>query len=123
MTAVERLGQWGEKKAAEFLSANGYQVLERNYKNRLGEIDLIALDRKVLCFIEVKTRRSLAYGRPYESVTRRKQVKIAQVALAYLKHRFGKVDINARFDVVSIVQDNFGQIRIEHIPSAFDLSH
>ena len=118
--AIERLGPWGEQKAAEFLSAKGYQVLERNYKNRLGEIDLIALDKNVLCFIEVKTRRSLVYGCPYESVTRRKQVKISQVALAYLKHRFGRVDVLARFDVISITRDGPGQDRIEHITNAFE---
>ena len=121
--ADKNLGKWGEEQAMEFLSAKGYRILERNYKNRSGEIDLVVSDGKIISFVEVKTRRSLAYGQPYESVTRHKQIKISRVALAYLKHRFGKVDINARFDVVSIVQDNFGQIRIEHIPSAFDLSH
>ena len=120
--ANEDLGQWGEERAVEFLNARGLRVVERNYRNKLGEIDLIALDGKVICFVEVKTRRSLAYGQPYEAVTRRKQIKIARVAFSYLKHRFGKVDINARFDVVSIIKNDPGQTRIEHIPNAFDSS-
>ncbi len=119
--AVESLGRWGEERAAEFLKAKGYRILERNYKNRIGEIDIVASNGKDLCFIEVKTRRSLAYGQPHESVTYHKQIKIARVALAYLKHRFGKVDVNAHFDVISIVRDESGRARIEHIPQAFDL--
>lgn len=119
--AIESLGRWGEERAAEFLKAKGYRILERNYKNKIGEIDLVVSDGKGLCFIEVKTRRSLAYGQPYESVTRHKQIKIARVAFAYLKHRCGTVDVNARFDVISIIKDGSGQTRIEHIPHAFDL--
>ncbi len=115
------LGRWGEDRAAEFLKAKGYRILERNYKNKIGEIDIIASDGKILLFVEVKTRRSLAYGQPYESVTRHKQIKIARVAFAYLKHRLGKVDVNARFDVISIIREESGQARIEHIPHAFDL--
>jgi len=119
--AVESLGRWGEERAAEFLKAKGYRILETNYKNRIGEIDIIASDGKTLLFVEVKTRRSLAYGQPYESVTRHKQMKIARVAFAYLKHRCGTVDVNARFDVISIIRDESGQARIEYIPHAFDL--
>ena len=120
--AVEDLGQWGEGRAAEFLITKGHKILERNYKNKLGEIDLVVSDGKIICFVEVKARRSLAYGQPFESVTRHKQIKISRVALSYLKHRFWTVDIHARFDVVSIVKDNSGQVRIEHIPNAFDLT-
>ena len=117
----QSLGRWGEERAAEFLKAKGYRILERNYKNKIGEVDLVVSNKKDICFIEVKTRRSLAYGQPYESVTRRKQRKIACVALAYLKHRFGTVDVNARFDVISIIREKSGRARIEHIPHAFDL--
>ncbi len=119
--AIESLGRWGEERAAEFLKAKGYRILERNYKNKIGEIDVIASDGKILLFVEVKTRRSLAYGQPYEAVTYHKQIKIARVAFAYLKHRCGTVDVNARFDVISIVRDGWAQARIEHIPHAFDL--
>ncbi|MDO8675401.1 MAG: YraN family protein [Candidatus Omnitrophota bacterium] len=119
---IESLGRWGEERAAEFLKAKGYRILERNYKNKIGEIDVIASDGKILIFVEVKTRRSLAYGQPYDSVTRHKQMKIARVAFSYLKYRCGTVDVNARFDVISIVRDGSGQTRIEHIPHAFDLS-
>ena len=119
--ANEGLGRWGEERAVEFLGAKGYKVLEKNYQNKLGEIDLVVSDGKVICFVEVKARRSLAYGQPFESVTRHKQRKISQVALSYLKRRFGTVDIYARFDVVSIIKGRSGQMNIEHIPNAFDL--
>lgn len=118
---LQGLGRWGEDLAVQFLRTKGYRILERNYKNKIGEIDIVASDEKNFCFIEVKTRRSLAYGQPYESVTYHKQMKIARVAFAYLKHRFGKVDVNARFDVISIIRDGLGRARIEHIPHAFDL--
>ncbi len=115
------LGRWGEERAVEFLKAEGYRILERNYRNKIGEIDIVASDGKDICFIEVKTRRSLVYGQPYEAVTCHKQMKIARVAFVYLKHRCGAVDVNARFDVISIVRDGSGRARIEHILNAFDL--
>ncbi len=122
MTTIKSLGKWGEEKAVEFLNAKGYKILERNYKNKIGEIDLIALDQKTICFVEVKCRRSLAYGQPYESVTRRKQIKIAQVALIFLKYHFGHTNIHARFDVVSILVKGSSPPTVEHIPNAFDLT-
>lgn len=116
------LGQYGESLAARFLEDKGHRILEKNFKNKIGEIDLITKDGKTVCFVEVKSRRSLSRGTPQESVHFYKQRKIIQVALSYLKYRFGTVDILSRFDVVSIHKDCIGQDHIEHIPNAFDLT-
>ncbi len=96
-----RLGEKGEGAAVDFLKKNGYEIITKNYKTPIGEIDIIARDSKTLVFIEVKTRESLEYGRPFESVNKLKRRKIANVALLYLK-RFKQQIPPCRFDVVSI---------------------
>jgi putative endonuclease len=82
--ARQGLGRTGERLAAETLVAQGYTLLERNFRCCYGEIDLIAEKENDLVFVEVKTRRGCAYGRPEEAVTIRKQRKIVQVAAYYL---------------------------------------
>ena len=95
------LGDLGEKEAVRFLKDKGYKILQRNFRTRLGEIDIIAQDRDTLCFIEVKTRISHQYGSPLESITSSKQRKIALLALSYLKAK--KIfDAKMRFDVITI---------------------
>lgn len=110
-------GKVGEIIAAKHLQSKGYKIISKNYKNELGEIDLIAKDGDYLVFVEVKTRLSKAFGGPLEAVNLHKQNKIRQVATFYLKqHKL--LDTNCRFDVVSIV----GQIddyEITHIENAF----
>lgn len=119
---IKSLGNFGEQEACQYLQGKGYQIVDKNFRNKLGEIDLIAKDRDTLCFIEVKTRKSLSYGAPYESVHLGKRRKMIQVALSYLKFKFHTIDVLSRFDVISIYQDNHGQIRLEHLVNAFDLS-
>jgi len=95
------LGRRGENISIEFLKKQGYKIMERNYRCSLGEIDIVAKDKNVLCFVEVKTRKSQEYGLPEEAVDWRKQRKLAKVALAYLKEK--KVyNQDLRFDVVSV---------------------
>jgi putative endonuclease len=113
------LGNYGESMAREYLMARGYRILEENFRTKLGEIDLIARDGEVVCFVEVKTRRSLAQGHPAEAVHPWKVRKLTQMALSYLKYRYRSVDVSARFDVVCIVRDG-DNARIEHIENAFD---
>lgn len=114
------LGKLGQEKAEKYLKENGYKILERNYKTKLGEIDLIAKDKDTLCFIEVKTRGSLNFGSPAEAVGRFKQHQISKTALMFLKSK-NLMDKNARFDVVSILwQEN--QPKIELIKNAFSLT-
>ena len=99
------LGIEGERKACKFLERSGYKILETNYHSLLGEIDIIAKDGDALCFIEVKTRASLSFGWPKESVSNRKQRKIVQVALTYIKGKKIK-NTEIRFDVVSQYEDD-----------------
>ncbi len=80
----DELGRSGENKAAEYLDSIGYEILERNYKCRYGEIDIIALYEETLCFIEVKTRLSTRYGYPCEAVNARKREHIVKCAYTYM---------------------------------------
>ena len=94
-------GQKGESAAISFLQANGFNILETNFRTRAAEIDIIAKDHETLCFIEVKTRRSIKKGLPKESVTPSKQHKIILGASFYLKkHRL--LESRIRFDVIYI---------------------
>ncbi len=96
------LGKKGEDAAVSFLKDNGYKILLKNYKNKLGEIDIIASDKDTICFIEVKTRRSDRFGLPVEAISAFKQRQISKVALLFLKER-KLLDKKARFDVVSVL--------------------
>ena len=102
-----------EERAAEYLIAQNYQILERNYRIRSGEIDIIARDVTVLVFIEVKYRKNDESGNPLEAVDIRKQRKIIKVARYYLyQKKYG--DVPCRFDVIGICGSH-----IEHIKDAF----
>jgi len=113
------LGALAEDKARAFLEANGYQVLFRNYRTRLGEIDIIARDKDTLCFIEVKKRSSDRFGSGLEAVTASKQRQISKAALSFLKDK-GLLDQKARFDVVSLDPAD-GAEKITLVRNAFEL--
>ena len=98
-----------EETAAAFLTSKGYRVLERNFRCRQGEIDLIARDGNDLVFVEVKFRRGKGQGLPEEAVDFRKQEKIRQAARYYLYRNGYEEDTACRFDVVGILN---GQIRL-----------
>lgn len=106
-------GHQGEEAAATYLLSKGYRLVARNYRRACGEIDLIALDKKTLVFVEVKKRASAAFGGPMGAVTPTKQRKIAQTAQYYIKENAPKFD-SIRFDVVCLLP---GQIT--HIEHAF----
>jgi putative endonuclease len=117
-------GILGEEVAANFLIARGYRILERNFRCKGGEVDIIARDPedKSLVFIEVKTRRGLSYGVPQLAVTPFKQRQISKATLTWLsKNRLH--DSNARFDVIAILLHTDGAPQIEHIKNAFDLAY
>lgn len=113
-------GRRGEQIAIEFLKNNGYCILERNYRNRIGEIDIIAQDDQTICFVEVRTRQTDHFGDGFESITPLKQQKISKVALSYLKSK-SLLDGNARFDVIAIKQDVAGQVTVDIVKDAFNL--
>ena len=103
------VGNAGEIKAQNFLKKIGYKILEANYSCALGEIDIIALQKKTIVFVEVKTRTSEEFGRPCEAVTPYKQNKIRAVARYYLMIK-GWSDRDARFDVIEILDEEIKQI-------------
>lgn len=113
------LGKSGEDLAVRYLRRKKYRIIERNFRSRLGEIDIIACHDKTLVFCEVKTRTNKAYGHPFESVTAHKQKKIRQVAEVYLAtskalQRFHSV----RFDVISVLSEG-PSVDVVHIENAF----
>ena len=110
------LGKKGEEIALKYLKKKGYKILATNYRCPLGEIDIIAKYKKVIAFIEVKTRRSSTFGLPQESVNQRKQYQLSKVAL----YRLTKT--KARFDVVSVLIDNDSE-KVELIQDAFELRY
>ena len=117
----QKFGEKSENLAVWYLKKNGYKILEQNYRNRMGEIDIIAKEKKTLVFVEVKSRRSIRYGSPKLAVTPKKQRKISMVALYYLKTT-QQTDAKARFDVVAITS-NRDEPQIEIVKNAFDLAY
>lgn len=99
------VGSEKEETAAQFLAAQGYRILERNFRCRTGEIDLIAQDGEYLVFLEVKYRSGNEMGLPEEAVTFQKQRTISRVALYYLTTKRHRTDVPCRFDVVAIAGD------------------
>ncbi len=114
------LGSKGEETATALLKENGYKILHRNYKTKLGEIDIIARDRDTYVFIEVKTRRTARFGSPAEAVVRNKQRQISKAALSFLKAN-NLLQEKARFDVVSILWGPGGKPKAGLIKNAFEL--
>ncbi|HFQ82117.1 MAG TPA: YraN family protein [Desulfobacterales bacterium] len=112
------LGREGERLAGLYLQKSGYRIIERNFRFRGGEIDIIARQGEYLVFVEVKTRSTLAYGVPAAAVDVRKQWQIIQTARFYMaKHHIKEVAM--RFDVVAILLPKSGKTLIELIPHAF----
>jgi len=112
-------GRDGERLAERYLQQKGYKLVERNYRCRGGEVDLILLDRKVIVFVEVKTRSDHEFGSPLEAVEARKQKKMIQAAQFFLNQK-GLHNREARFDVIGISWVG-QQPAVEHIENAFDV--
>jgi putative endonuclease len=110
-------GAWGEDLALRYLTRQGYTLVERNFRKRRGEIDLIVRNGQTLVFVEVKLRRSTGFGDPLEAVTARKQATIRSLAEQYLADNQPDFD-TLRFDVVGILATHTGT-RIDHIEDAF----
>jgi putative endonuclease len=106
----KNLGDSGERVAAMFLEQRGYKIVERNYRTRLGELDLIAEDADGLAFVEVRTRRGTAVGAPEESLTPRKRVRLFAVAQQFLQANSQYEDYPWRVDLVAIELDRAGRI-------------
>lgn len=117
MAAHLSLGKKGEKIALNFLKDNNYRIIERNYKAKKYEIDIIALKESVLVFVEVKTRATDKFGEPEESVGYKKENHIATAA-EYFMERFEEDFTDVRYDIISIIL-NETLTRIKHIEEAF----
>jgi putative endonuclease len=111
------LGKKGEEIALSYLKSKKYKIVEKNLRNRFGEIDIIAKDKGTLVFIEVKTRTSEAFGTPIQGINEKKQERLKQLAMRYLAEK-GLIDQEVRFDVLGILQIG-KDTKIEHIPNAF----
>ena len=113
----KQLGQWGESVAAHRLEAEGYEILERNWRCARGEIDLVTRAGAELVFVEVKTRRGREMGTPEEGLTIQKSQKLVELAQSYLLEH--NLDADWRIDLVAVELDNTGKLlRCEHIPNA-----
>jgi len=111
------LGRRGEDTACAHLEGLGMQIVERNWRIRSGEIDIVARDRGTTVFVEVKARRSDLFGPPEESVTPTKQARLRRLAGEYLSER--RPGTPARFDVVSVFFTPDGASQVNYIPDAF----
>lgn len=113
------VGNYGERVAAAWLRSQGCKILARNYRGpRRGEVDIIARDRKLLLFVEVKTRREGAKIRGLDAVGKDKQGLIERGANSWLK-RLGTRDLPWRFDVIEVYVEDGAQPRINHVKDAF----
>lgn len=115
MKIVNPIAVMGENLAVKYLEKKGYVIIERNFRRRYGEIDIIAVSGKTLVFVEVKTRKSLLFGKPLESITFRKLREIMNTAQYYvLTHP--KLPKLLRIDAVSILLNKENNIdTIEHV--------
>lgn len=108
------LGQRGEQLASEYLLGAGFRVLDRNYRCREGEIDIVAAERRVLVVCEVKTRSGVQYGLPIEAVTRQKVRRLRRLAVRWVVAHPVTFD-ELRVDVIGVLKSGAGDFTIEHV--------
>jgi putative endonuclease len=118
--AKQVLGKEGERIAEQYLKKKGYKLIERNYRCHGGELDLIVLDRRVVVFVEVKTRTGQGFGSPFEAVEYHKQKRMIRAAQFFLNEK-NLHQRDARFDVVGVSWSGREPV-VEHIENAFELS-
>jgi putative endonuclease len=118
-SSTKEKGREGEGLAVLFLENQGFRILDRNYRNRLGEIDIVAEDKGVVVFVEVRTLKASAGHAAEETIQWKKQQRLSWVAQAYLQQR-SLGDRPARFDVVAVALAG-GRSTLNHIPDAFEI--
>lgn len=116
MTSHIEKGRTGESIAVKYLINKDYYILEKNFRIKTGEIDIIALKDDILVFVEVKTRTSTNYGYAYEAVNKKKQRKIINTALYYIKLNRMK-NYQLRFDIIEVYLGRTN--KINHFKNAF----
>jgi len=118
-TSRRQLGAFGERVAAAHLQAKGYRILERNYRRREGEIDIVAARGDCLVFVEVRARRGQERGSALESVSPAKGARLAVLAEAYCQER-PDLPAERRIDVVAVELSPAGRLlRIQHLENVF----
>jgi putative endonuclease len=106
-----KTGKIGESAAKEYLMKKGFEIVERNYSTRFGEIDLICKDKNILVFVEVKTKKGMDFGTPEEMFTRKKYNRVKRMATIYLD---GK-EVPCRIDMVAVELDSDNQsVEVRH---------
>ncbi|HEY8881993.1 MAG TPA: YraN family protein [Dermatophilaceae bacterium] len=113
------VGAYGERLAARYLTESGMRILDRNWRCDQGEIDIVAMDDGCLVVVEVKTRRSLAFGSPVEAVTAVKAARLRRLAACWLSEHRSQFDAVAdvRIDVIGVLRPRLGPAQIEHLVS------
>ncbi len=119
MAAKDDLGRHGEHLAEQHLLARGYRLVERNWRCRHGEIDLVMRDGDTLVFVEVKTRSSTAFGHPFEAITHTKLARLRQLAGVWCDAHPDERGRRIRIDAVSVLAPRHGESRIEHLAGVF----
>jgi len=112
-------GAYGEVLARRFLLKKGYKIIKKNYKNKVGEIDIIAMDGDKLVFVEVKTRTGDTFGSPMDAIDYKKKRKMIATAQSYLKDK--DIEYGVRFDIIGVRLFAGFKKEIEHIIDAFEL--
>lgn len=116
-TSAADLATGERTRLSAIWKTRGYEILDRNYRSSWGEIDIIARQRDVLAFVEVKTRHSLKFGRPAAAVTREKQIRLRKTAWCYLREN-QVFRYRSRFDIIEIL-DLYGKISLNHLKNCF----
>lgn len=111
------LGVYGERLAGNYLESLGYEILERNWRCSIGEIDLIARDKSRYVFVEVKTRNGAGYGHPLEAITEVKLSRLRKLVGEWCRAR-QLSGIDVRIDAVSVLVDH-GKVQLEHLKQVF----
>ncbi|MFT4258653.1 YraN family protein [Microbacterium sp.] len=116
MAAKDDLGRAGEERAVRYLTTCGYEILDRNWRCAQGEIDIVASDAGVLCVVEVKTRRSIAFGHPFEAVDARKLRRLWQLAHAWIDAHPERPRVpRVRLEAIGIVGADVDAGTLEHL--------
>lgn len=118
-TYQQKVGQRAEEIAAEFLRAQGLQIVDRNYRRRLGELDIVARDGDVLVIAEVRTRATDRYGGAAASVDGRKQQRLVRAAAQLLQQRKDFSHLRVRFDVLAVSDGGAGSPKVQWLQHAF----
>jgi putative endonuclease len=115
VAAKDGVGKYGERVALRHLEDAGFEILARNWRCPDGEIDIVALDGDALVIAEVKTRKSLAYGHPFEAVGAEKLGRLHRLASAWCRAQGLRTPAPCRVDVVAVLDDGIGEPAVEHL--------